>query len=98
MNDPKEVFNVSEAFSYDDDNLPTDTFPMKYRNIAKVQKKDKALLQKLLSHDDYQEIPFRVGDKHHNLICQIGKIVIPKSVQKWPINCYHEMLCHPGET
>jgi hypothetical protein len=93
-----EVFNVTEAFGYDDDDLPADSFPVKYRTIAKAQKKDEVLLQKLLSHDDYREIPFRGGDKTHDLICKNGKIFVPQTLQRRLVHWYHKMLCHPGET
>jgi hypothetical protein len=70
MDKENEVFNISDAFGYNYDDLPADTFPVKYCTLAKAQEKDKGLLQKLLSHNDYQEIPFRGGDKTHNLICK----------------------------
>jgi hypothetical protein len=78
--------------------LPADSFPVKYRTIAKAQKKDAALLQKLLSHNNYREIPFRGGDKTHDLICKNDKIVVPQPLQRRLVHWYHEMLCHPGET
>jgi hypothetical protein len=98
MNEDDTIVNVAKAFGYDNADLPADGFPVKYRTLAKAQKKDRALLRKLLSHNDYREIPFRGGDKSHDLICKNEKIVVPEKLQRRPVNWYHEMLCHPGVT
>jgi hypothetical protein len=37
IDDDQEIFNISECFGYDDDNLPTSSFPLQYKDIAKAQ-------------------------------------------------------------
>ena len=93
-----EIHNIAECFGYDDDDLPSDAFPIRYRDIAKAQSKDKRLQTKLLTLDSYSEYTFRGGDKSHQLICRHGKIAVPTKLQSRLVNWYHEMLCHPGET
>ena len=98
MDENPEIINVAECFGYDDDDLPDDAYPVRYRDIAKAQIKDAKLLKKLRTKDNYVESTFRGGDKEHQLICSKGKIVIPKPLQKRLVDWYHEMLCHTGET
>lgn len=93
-----EIHNIAECFGYDDDDLPSDAFPIRYCDIAKAQSKDKRLQTKLLTLDSYSEYTFRGGDKSHQLICRHGKIAVPTKLQSRLVNWYHEMLCHPGET
>jgi hypothetical protein len=94
----EKIHNVAECFGYDDDNLPSDTFPICYRDIAHAQSKEKCLRKKLLSLDSYSEQKFRGGNKSHTLICHNGKIAVPKQIQSHLVDWYNEMLCHPGET
>ena len=47
INDEQEIFNISECFGYDDDHLPPSSFPLWYKDIAKAQRANPALLQKL---------------------------------------------------
>jgi transposase InsO family protein len=98
IDDDREIFNVSECFGYDDDDLPPSSFPIRYIDIARSQKKDLKLQQKLASHKDFAETTFRGGDKAHQLICHNGKIVLPTSLQLKTVEWYHNTLCHPGET
>jgi hypothetical protein len=37
IDNDQEIFNISEYFGYDDDDLPPSSFPLRYRDIAKVQ-------------------------------------------------------------
>ena len=34
----------------------------------------------------------------HQLLCENGKIIIPKKLQKQIMEWYHKVLCHPRET
>jgi hypothetical protein len=95
----REIFNISECFGFDDDDLPESAFPIRYRDIAKAQKATHALQIKLASHKDYDETTFCGGDTTHILICRKGKIALPPSLQQKTRDWYHgETLCHPGET
>jgi hypothetical protein len=66
IDDETEIFNVSECFGYDDDDLPPSSFPIRYIDIATTaQKKDVKLQQKLASHKDFSKTTFCGGDKAH---------------------------------
>ena len=67
-------------------------------NIAKAQKTDAKLNQKLVSHKDYTLDNFRGGDQNYRLIFRNSKICLPAALQKKTVDWYHEMLCYPGET
>ena len=71
-------------------------YPIFYHDIAKAQKTDAKLNQKLVSHKDYTLNIFRGGDKDHRLICRNNKIFLPTSLKKKTVYWYHEMLCEPG--
>jgi predicted aspartyl protease len=98
IDDKREIFNISECFGFDDEDLPASAFPIRYRDIAKAQKADPSLQKKLASHKDYSTATFRGGDKSHELICHNTKIAIPLPLQQRIVDWYHETLCHPGET
>jgi transposase InsO family protein len=98
IDDEQEIFNISECFGYDDDDLPPSSFPLRYKDIAKAQLDNPALLLKLKTNKDFSEATFRGGDKEHKLICHNGKIALPPSLQQKTIDWYHEILCHPGTT
>jgi hypothetical protein len=48
-------------------------FPLRYCNIAKVQKDNLALQQKLASHDNYSIATFCGRNKAHSLMSQQQK-------------------------
>jgi hypothetical protein len=98
IDDGQDIFNISECFGYDDDDLPPSSFPLRYKDIAKAQLDNPALLLKLKTNKDFSEATFRGGDKEHKLICHNGKIALPPSLQQKTIDWCHEMLCHPGTT
>jgi hypothetical protein len=98
IDDEQEIFNISECFGYDDDDLPPSSFPLRYKDIAKAQLDDPALLLKLRTNKDFSEATFRGGDKEHKLICHNGKIASPPSLQQKTTDWCHEILCHPGTT
>jgi hypothetical protein len=100
IEDDRKIFNVSECFGFDNDDLHESAFPVCYRDIAKAQKATPALQLKLASHKDYDETTFRGGDTMHMLICRKDKIALPPSLQQKTIDWYQqgETLCQPGET
>ena len=53
ISDNKDILNISELYGYDDDDLPDSAYPICYHDIAKAQKTDAKLKQKLVSHKDY---------------------------------------------
>jgi hypothetical protein len=98
VDDDQEIFNVSECFGYDDDDLPPSSFPTRHEDIAKAQLDNPALLLKLRTNKDHSEATFRGGDKAHKLICHNGKIALPLSLQQKTTDWCHKILCHPGAT
>jgi hypothetical protein len=82
IDDDQEIFNISECFGYDDDDLPHSSFPLRYKDIAKAQRANPALQQKLKNKKNYSEATFRGGDKEHILICHNGKIALLPSLQQ----------------
>ena len=53
MSDNQEILDISELYGYDDKDLPDSSYPIRYHDIAKAQKTDSKLQQKLVSHRDY---------------------------------------------
>ena len=98
MSDNQEILNISDIYGYNDSDLPDSAYPICYHGIAKAQKNDAKLKQKLVSHKDYTLYTFHGGDQNHRLIFQNSKICLPAELQKKAIDWYQEMLCHPGET
>ena len=98
MSDNQEILNISELYGYDDEDLTDSAYPNRYHNIAKAQKTDAKLKQKIVSHTDYTLDTFLGGDQTHRLICQNRKISLPEALQKKTVDWYHEMLYHPVET
>ena len=74
MSDNQEILNISELYGYDDKYLTDSAYPIRYHDIAKAQKTDAKLKQKLVSHKYYTLDTFRGGDKDHHLICRNNKI------------------------
>ena len=64
----KEILNISELYGFDDKDMPDSAYPIRYHDIAKAQKTDAELQQKLVSHKYYTLDTFRGGDKNHRLI------------------------------
>ena len=98
MSDNQEILNISELYGYDDEDLSDIADPIHYHDIAKAQKTDAKLKQELVSHKDYTLDTFSVGNQNHHLICRNNKICLPAALQNKTVDCYHKMLCHPGET
>ena len=53
MSDNQEILNISEHHGYNDEDLPDIAYPIHYHDIAKAQKTDTKVQQKLVSHKDY---------------------------------------------
>ena len=103
MDNQQEIFNITEAIGYDDDDLPPGAFPIQYSLIGKEQQKDSNLQAKLTFHKKRKNNPytyniFRGGEKDHKLLCKNSKIVIPQVLQERIVHWYHNTLCHPGHT
>ena len=65
---------------------------IRYHDIAKAQKTDAKLQQKLVSLKDYTLDTFRGGDQNCRLICRNNKTCLPTALQKKTVDWYHEML------
>ena len=98
IDDKREIFNLSESFGFDDNDLPATAYPLRYCDIAKAQKSHPSLIKKLTSHKNYSKATFRGGNKPNHLICHNGKISLPPSLQQRTVDWYHNTLCHLGET
>jgi hypothetical protein len=94
----QEIFNVSECFGYDDDDLPPSSHPTRHEEIAKAQLDDPALQTKLRNHKGHNENVFGGGNEDHKLICRNNKTCLPKALQQKTTDWCHETLCHPGTT
>ena len=46
----QEIFNISELYGYDDEDMPDSAYPICYHDIARAQETDAKLKQKLVSH------------------------------------------------
>ena len=55
----QQILNIYELYGYDDEDLPDSSYPIRYHDIAKSQKTDAKLQQKLVSHKDYTLDTFR---------------------------------------
>jgi transposase InsO family protein len=98
QNEDANPVYLAEAFGLDEEELPSDAFPLTYKNIRSKQQTDKKLLKLLRSDKNYQVKVFRGGEKKISIICRKDKIVIPTVLQKRVVEWYHTQLCHPGET
>ena len=89
---------MAEHFGFDDEDLPSDAFPLTNKLLMQHQLQDKELMIKAEAKDGYILSIFCGGGKQCTLIAKNGKIVIPKSLQKRCVDWYHHSLCHPGMT
>ena len=80
MSDNQEILNISELYGYDDEDLPDSDYQNHYHDIAKSQKTDAKLNQKLVSHKDYTLNTFHGGDQKHRLIFRNRKICLPAAL------------------
>ena len=73
--------------------------PTSFKTIMTFQQQDNSLIVIAKEKpEDYSMKQFHGAGKIYSLICRQGKIVIPKQIQKKLLECYHNVLCHPGET
>jgi Integrase zinc binding domain len=94
---PTDLETLADCYGLDDDELPEDAFPLRYKHISRVQKQDKKLLSQVKKDRHYHLKTFCGGDKSRTLICRDEKIVIPQELQRRTVEWYHVLLCHPGE-
>ena len=73
MSENQDILNISDLYGYYDADLPGSAYPICYHNIARAQKTDAKLKQKLFSHKYYILDTFRGGNQNHRLICQNRK-------------------------
>ena len=95
--------------TYGVDKLELGTFPLTYKLLDKYQRKDKQLLKILKRTIDstsstdhtssYHTKSFRGGGTEIDLICRSDKIVVPKALQNYVLEWYHNhtYLLHPGQ-
>ena len=98
MSENQDILRIYEHFVCNEEDLPNSAYPIRYHNIAKSQKTDAKLEQKLVSHKYYTLDTFHEGDQNHHLIYRNINLCLPTELQKKTIDCYHEMLYHPGKT
>ena len=90
---------ITEQFAYDDSDMPKSMYPLRFSIIAKYQKRDEKLQERLREDSRYRMTPFHGGENNEiKLITRDEKIVIPEELQDRIVEWYHTFLCHPGET
>lgn len=77
-----------------EDILEQAAFPLSPKVIDHHQKKDKELIQKTKRNKEYHTVELE-GVK---LIAKHGKVMVPPSLQSQVVECYHDLLQHPGMT
>ena len=82
MTETNPIHNITKQFGYDNEDLPTSTYPIRYSDISTAQAADNHLQRKISTHADYSKLTFRGGNKDHLLICNKSKILLPKTLQK----------------
>ena len=92
MSENQYILNISEFYGYDGEDLPDSDYPICYHDIAKSQKTDAKLKQKLVSHKYYTLDTFRGRDQNHCLIFRNSKICLPTALQKKTVDWYHKIL------
>jgi hypothetical protein len=89
-----DVYDITQDVGFDPEDLPTETFPVKFATIAREQTRDEILLAKVQqsSPNYYSIVSFRAGGKNIDLICCSGKISIPKTLQSRVMHWSHTTL------
>ena len=98
MTDNQEIFNISDIYGYDEDDLPDSSYSILYQEISKAHKNDAKLQQKLVSHKYYTLDTFLGGYQNHRLIFRNSKVCLYTELQKKNVYWYQDMIYHPGET
>ena len=73
---------LAEAFGYDKQDIANTACPVMYKLIMREQQKDKMLMKCAQSSMDIILHSFHGGRKSYQLLCENGKIIIPKNLQK----------------
>jgi hypothetical protein len=93
----EESLDMADCHGLDDDDQSSDSIPLTYSLIDCEQQKDAILLAQAQKAQHYSLKKFHGGSNAiHKLICFKDKIVIPTTLQKHSMQCYHYLLCHPG--
>jgi hypothetical protein len=71
-----------------------EAFPLDPRVISKHQQKDLELLRKAKRDPAYGSVEL----EGVTLIAKHGKVMVPTTLQSQVVDCYHELLQHPGMT
>ena len=95
---PLSPLQAAEAFGLEEDDLPSDAFPLSYKTIMIHQQADRHLQQLALNNDNYSLTQFHGGGKTRTLITKDKIIVVPETLQKRCVQWYHLSLCHPRVT
>jgi len=95
---PEDLQWLAECYGSDTKDIPSEFFPLRFKDIQREQLKDEDLTAKLRENDKYKTHSYRGGGKTRTLIVKDDKIVIPKTLQQRVIQWYHDQLCHPGVT
>ena len=80
ISDNKEILNISEIYGYDEEDMPDSAYPISYHDIAKAEKTDDKLQQKLVSQKKNTLNTFSGGDQNHRLIYRNIKICLPAAL------------------
>jgi hypothetical protein len=91
-------FEMAEAFGIKSKKKTKDEeykFTMQIPYIAKMQNKDKSLMQKLTKNDHKYEL---TKIERTAVLTLDGKIFIPTVIRNPVIDWYRQYLCHPGAT
>ena len=93
-------FTIMESYGLSKVNRDSENFdfrPLSYNLINLAQQVDPEI-KKILRKDNsnYHIKAFHVGGKTRALVCYKDKIVVPNKLQKYVIDWYHTVLCHPG--
>ena len=97
MSDNQDILKISELYGYGEADLPDSAYPICYQNIAKSQKTDAKLNQKIVSHKYFTLNTLCGGDQIYSLIFWNIKICSPAALRKKTVDWYHKILCYPGE-
>ena len=82
MTDNQDILNINEFYGCDNADMPDSAYPIRYHDIAKAQKTDAKLKQKLVSHKEYTIDKFCGGDQNHLLLYQNRKTCLPAALKR----------------
>ena len=80
---PSNVQDIAECYGLNEDDLPSEAFPITYQLINCKQNNDKTLLMTIKNGDkNYLLKEFHGGDRSSQLLCYKNRIVIAQGLQK----------------